>query len=231
MTTSTLRAVLWDMDGTLINTEPLWGIAIRELAASYGAPWTRDDAYGSAGQPLPATAKILRARGVDLGNREVIDALSQRVAEQLDGHRPGSGALPWMPGALELLTDITRAGLAVALVTNAFSDLARKVVAAVPGTPFTVVVAGDDVPRGKPEPDSYLEAANRLGVAPAECVALEDSETGTRAAEAAGIRTLTIPGLSGVPVGAARSRVRSLEGISLADLQAICAGKTINNLD
>ncbi len=221
MTTSTLRAVLWDMDGTLINTEPLWGIAIRELAASYGAPWTRVDAYGSAGQPLPATAKILRARGVDLGNREVIDALSQRVAEQLDGHRPGSGALPWMPGALELLTDITRAGLPVALVTNAFSDLARKVVAAVPGTPFTVVGILQE----------QLEAANRLGVAPAECVALEDSETGTRAAEAAGIRTLTIPGLSGVPVGAARSRVRSLEGISLADLQAICAGKTINNLD
>ena len=231
MTTSTLRAVLWDMDGTLINTEPLWGIALRELAKSYGASWTRDDAHDSAGQPLPATAEILRARGVDLGNREVIDALSQRVAEQLDGHRPETGALPWMPGALELLAEITTAGLPVALVTNAFSDLAYKVVAAVPGTPFTTVVAGNDVPLGKPEPDSYLLAARQLGVAPAECVALEDSETGTRAAEAAGIRTLTIPGWRGVPASPIRSRVRSLEGIGLADLRTICAGKTIDTLD
>ncbi|PRZ42536.1 HAD superfamily hydrolase (TIGR01509 family) [Antricoccus suffuscus] len=226
--TLNLRAVLWDMDGTLINTEPLWDVALRELTASYGLTWTPDDAHNAVGQPLPATAETLRGRGVTLENRAVIEALSARVEEQLDR---GSGVLPWMPGALDLLASITDAGLQVALVTNAFGDLARKVVAAVPGTPFRTVVAGDDVAVGKPEPDSYLLAAHRLGVQPAECVALEDSETGARAAEAAGIRTLVTPGWRGVPASPSRSRVRSLDGIALTDLQAIRAGKTIDSLD
>ena len=231
MTASTLRAVLWDMDGTLINTEPLWGVALRELAASYGVSWDRDDALGAAGQPLPATAAALRERGVDLRNRELIDALSVRVAEQLDGHHVETSKLPWMPGALELMSEITSAGVRVALVTNAFSNLARKVAAAVPGRPFGTIVAGDDVPVGKPEPDSYLLAARRLGVPPSDCVALEDSETGVRAAVAAGVRTLAIPGWSGVTSGPGRSRVRSLEGLGLAELRAICAGRTIDAFD
>lgn len=233
MTSSTLRAVLWDMDGTLINTEPLWALALRELATSYGVPWTSDDARGAAGQPLPATAGVLRDRGVDLRNRELIDALSVRVAEQLEHHRAGSESarLPWMPGALSLLAEITDAGVPVALVTNAFGELAGKVAAAVPGTPFSAIVAGDDVPVGKPEPDSYLLAAARLGVPPAACVALEDSAIGVRAAEAAGIRTLAIPGWSTVAARPDRSRVRSLEGIGLADLRSICAGRTIDTFD
>lgn len=218
------------MDGTLINTEPLWRVALRELTASYGITWSEDDAHATTGQPMPATAEVLRARGVTLENREIIDALSDRVKDQLERDNPDSGVLPWMPGALGLLGSITDAGLPVALVTNAFSDLARKIVAAVPGTPFEVVVAGNDVPLGKPEPDSYLLAASRLGVEPADCVALEDSDTGARAAEAAGIRTLVIPGRGGVPGRPGRSRVRSLERITLAGLQTICAGKTIDTL-
>lgn len=213
------------MDGTLINTEPFWRVAQRDLAAAYDAPWTEDDAHEMAGKPLPDSAALFRSRGVEMSIRQVIDNLSERVVAQL-----GGDLLPWMRGALALLADIDAAGIPVALVTNAFSGLAKKVAAAVPGTPFVTVVAGDDVSEGKPSPEPYQLAMSRLGVDPAHCVALEDTATGTFAAEAAGIRPLVIPGWRGIDAAPGRSRVRSLEGVTLADLEEIAGGKTIDHL-
>ena len=209
-------AVLWDMDGTLVDTEPYWFDIEFELVAEFGGTWTDADAHSLVGFDLLDSAHELRTRGgVRLEPVEVVerllDGVIRRVADQL----------PWRPGAPELLAECVAAGVPCVLVTMSWRRLADAVIAAAPPGSFVTSVTGDEVSNGKPDPEPYLTAAAAVGVDPAVCVAIEDSPTGVAAALAAGCATLGVPHV--VPVAAAPglTLVDSLVGIGLADLRRL----------
>ena len=112
------------------------------------------------------------------------------------------------------------AGVPCALVTMSYARLVDAALAQLPAGSFDVLVTGDEVKRGKPHPEAYLTAAERLGVDPAACVAIEDSPAGAASAEAAGARVLVVPQAVEVPTGPRRTHVASLKGIGLDDLEA-----------
>jgi beta-phosphoglucomutase-like phosphatase (HAD superfamily) len=214
---SSSLAVLWDMDGTLVDTEPLWMAAQRRLADGYGVEWTDVDAHSTVGKSMPDSAGMLRTRGVDLPVGKIIERLVADVSDTLDCQ------IPWLPGAQRLLSDLTAAAVPCALVTMAYGPVARRVAAVAPGDPFQTVIAGDDVARGKPFPDPYLAAAASLGIEPQRCVAIEDSLNGTLSAEAAGIPVLVVPGLVDVPHAPTRHFARSLCDVTPDTLRDIAA--------
>ena len=166
-------AVLWDLDGTLVDTEPAWIAAESELAREHGVDWTAEDGEAMVGSALPNAAAIMRGRGVHLSDDEIIGFLIDRVLVSL-GER-----VPWQPGALELLTELRDAAVPCALVTMSYRDMADRIVAGAPDGVFHVVVAGDEVTQGKPHPEPYLRAAEMLGVDVRRCVAFEDSPPGS----------------------------------------------------
>jgi len=211
-------AVLWDMDGTLVDTEPYWFDAEFELVAEFDGTWTEADAHSLVGFDLLASAHELRIRGgvrlepVELVER-LLDGVISRVAEQL----------PWRPGAPELLAECVAAGVPCVLVTMSWRRLADALIASAPAGSFVASITGDEVRKGKPDPEPYLAAAAVLGVDPADCVAIEDSPTGVASALAAGCATLGVPHV--VPVAAAPglALVESLVGVGLADLRRLRA--------
>lgn len=216
--------VLWDMDGTLVNTEPRWIEGQMLLASEFDVVWTEADALSTVGKPMPVSAAMLRERGVPLTVEGIIERqLAHVVASLADG-------IPWLPGARELLTALRDAGIPCALVTMAYRPVAERVAAGAPEGTFAQVVAGDDVMQGKPHPEPYLTGAARIGVDPASCVAVEDTLNGTLSAEAAGCMMLTVRGVTPVPAAPGRSRVGSLTEVSLADLERIVRGQVIDTL-
>lgn len=217
-------AVLWDMDGTLIASEPYWMDAERVLVESFGLSWSHEDGLAMVGLPLIAAGEVIAAHGVPLPPQEIVDRLVSVVADHLEQE------VPWQPGALRLLTELHEAGVPSALVTMSYRVLAEKIVAAVPGGGFATMVCGDDVTHGKPHPEPYLMAAARLGVDPARCVAVEDSLPGLSSALAAGTRTIGVEVMVPIPVAPKLSRVASLEDLSLADLAGVASGQVLDLL-
>lgn len=215
-------AVLWDMDGTLIDTEPLWIAAETELVASFGGTWTHEDGLSLVGGPMTQAASVLQARGVDLPAGEIIDFLNARVAAGV------AASTPWQPGARELLEALASAGVRMALVTSSFEVLAEPFARA--AGCFEVVVAGDRVREPKPSPEPYLTAAAALGVPVERCVAVEDSRSGIASAVAAGARVLAVEVLVPVEARPGLSRVRGLDAVTVADLARIAAGETLDLL-
>ncbi|MGN8246258.1 HAD family hydrolase [Cellulomonas soli] len=212
-------AVLWDMDGTLINTEPLWIAAEIELVEAHGGVWTEEDGLTLVGNPMAVSAAILRARGVDLTDEQIIEFLNTRV------RRGVAARIPWQPGARELLVALHAAGVPQALVTSSFRVLAEPFADAV-GL-FDVVVSGDDVTRAKPDPEPYLTAAARLGVDVHRCVAVEDSPSGIGSAMASGAGVVAVEVLVPVEPRPGLSRVSSLTDVGLADLAHVAAGHVL----
>jgi HAD superfamily hydrolase (TIGR01509 family) len=215
-----LAAVLWDMDGTLIDTEPLWIAAETELVEAHGGVWTHEDGMAMVGNPMIVSAQALVARGVDLPHDEIVDFLNQRVAAGV------AAGIPWQPGAEELLQAVHAAGVPMALVTSSFAVLAEPFAAAV-GL-FDVVVSGDEVSRPKPDPEPYLLAAERLGVDVAATIAVEDSRAGIASAYASGARTLAVEVHLSVPPRPGLSRVASLADVSLTDLLRVAQGEVLD---
>lgn len=224
MTTARVRAasrlpsaVLWDMDGTLVDTEPYWVHAETELVHAAGGVWSVEDGLQLVGSGLERSALILQSRGVELTVDEIIQALTNRVREQVDG------AVPWRPGALELLREIKDAGIPTALVTMSRRRMALDIVEALGFAGFDLVVAGDEVEHAKPHPQPYLTAAERLGVDVTGCVALEDSEPGVASAVAAGARVIALPLHIPIPPSPAYLVRESMVGLRLADLAVVPA--------
>jgi beta-phosphoglucomutase-like phosphatase (HAD superfamily) len=205
-------AVLWDMDGTLVNTEPHWLAAQRQLAREYGIDWSNADNLTVVGKSMEIVARTMQRHGVDQPVATIIESLVNHVIEAIGTN------IPWLPGAQGLLADLARASVPCALVTMAHSPIPHLVAAAAPLNAFTAVVAGDDVSEGKPHPEAYLKAAARLNVDTACCVAIEDSPSGTLSAEAAGIPVVVVPGVVSVPAAPNRHFAASLTAISVADL-------------
>ncbi len=180
-------AVLVDMDGTLVDTEPYWMSAESDLVHSHGGTWTAQDGLTLVGQGLEVSAAILQSRGVDLSPSQIIDHLTERVLAQ------AKDAIPWRPGALELLGSLRTAGIPLALVTMSMRTLAEHIVHATAEPLFELIVSGDDVENPKPHPEPYLRAAQLLGVEITECVAIEDSVPGLASAVAAGAIAVGVP--------------------------------------
>ena len=206
-------AVLWDMDGTLVDTEPYWIRAEHELVAEFGGTWTHELALQLVGNPLLVSAQfILDHSPVDLPAEEVVHRLQSRVVEQI------AEAVPWRPGAKELLAACRAEGVRCAMVTMSWTDLASAVGDATPAGSFELTVTGDRVTHGKPHPEPYETAVGELGVRADESVALEDSPTGARSAVAAGVPTLAIPHHVEVPEIPGAVPVPTLVGLTPFDL-------------
>lgn len=217
-------AVLWDMDGTLVDTEPLWNRVQRRLVAEHGGTWTEELAASLVGQALDVGARRLQAAGLDLPVDEIIAVTMAEVA------RGVAEAPPWRPGALELLTELGEAGVPCALVTMSHAPLARTLLDAAPALALGLAVTGDEVSRGKPDPEAYRLALARLtdrhrGTDPARCLAVEDSPVGVRAAMAAGLTTVGVPSVLPLDPDAATVQWDTLAGRTAADLAAVLPGR------
>lgn len=173
-------ALLLDMDGTLIDSEPLWHDRMRALARERGFAWTEEDCRWTTGRPMTEWAQRMVERGAGLEPRAMIDRVVAEVAEIVRGE------VPWLPGSLALLERIVADGVPAALVTNAGAPNAQALVDAAPRGALRLAVSSDDGVASKPDPAPYLLAAERLGVDPARCIAFEDSGSGARSAVAAG---------------------------------------------
>lgn len=217
----TPAAVLWDMDGTLVDTEPYWMAAEHELVSSFGLSWTADDAARMIGLPLLAAADVLRAHGVPLPAETIVGRMLGQVVDRV------RESVPWQPGARELLAELAAAGVPSALVTMSYRALTDAVLEGAPDA-FAAVVPGDEVTHGKPHPEPYLTAAARLGVDVRACIALEDSPPGIASALASGARTVGIQHIVPVEPRPGLSRVDSLERLDLGVLVAICGGAVVD---
>ncbi len=206
-------AVLWDMDGTLVDTEPYWIEAEQELAHRHGATWTHEDAMALVGSDLIDSGTYIRERmGLDLTPTQIVDLLLDGVVQKV------ARDVPWRPGARELLGALGGSGVPCALVTMSWRRFVEPVLDQLPPGSFTHVVTGDEVTRGKPHPDPYLRAAELLGVDPRACVAIEDSPTGAASAAAAGCPVLVVPHHVPVPPASRLSFAGTLEGLGPDDL-------------
>jgi sugar-phosphatase len=185
-----VKAAIFDMDGLLIDSEPLWRRAEREIFASVGLELTDDDCRRTTGLRSDEVVDFWFERhpwsGPDVG--EVHRRLDTRVTELI---RAEGQAMPGVRRAIETLRD---AGLRLALASSSAHELITAVLATLGQEEvFEVVASGADEPRGKPDPAVYLQALRQLGLPGAECVAFEDSAAGVAAAKAAGIFTIAVP--------------------------------------
>ena len=216
MSEQTLQAVLWDMDGTLVDTEPLWIASEYELAERHGATWSEEHALNLVGWDLLESGRYIRDHmSLDMPAEAVVELMLDRV---VDGVRSG---VEFRPGAVELLAEQRRAGIPAALVTMSYRRLAEAVVEALPAGTFDAVVVGDEVTNGKPHPEPYLTAASLVGADPTRCVAIEDSTSGAASAQAAGCHVLAVPNHVPVPPAPGRTLSRTLQGLGLADVAAL----------
>jgi HAD superfamily hydrolase (TIGR01509 family) len=212
-----LAAVLFDMDGLLVDSEPLWFEAERAVAARLGAGWGEQDQQALIGGSLERTVSWLLARAAG-----PVLASHADVGRWLVGEMAGlilARGLPLQPGAARLLAGLTAAGVPRALVT-ASSRVIMQAVLEVTGLDFAVTVSGEDVRRTKPDPEPYLLAAARLGVPAPKCVVLEDSPTGVAAARAAGCPVIAVPSVPVLP-GPGVVTLESLTSVDLAMLVEI----------
>ncbi|MCU1444050.1 MAG: hydrolase [Cryobacterium sp.] len=209
-------AVLWDMDGTLVDTEPYWMRAETDLVESFGGVWTYDDCMLLVGSGLWSSAAILQDRGVALDADAIVQRLTDGVQAQL-----AEFGVPWRPGARELLAGLRAAGIPTALVTMSVERMARQIIDQIDFPAFDSVVAGDMVTHSKPHPEAYLTAAENLSVDPEHCVAIEDSAPGIAAAVASGAIAIAVPHQIDLPESALYTRWTSLGGRTVADLSTL----------
>ncbi len=215
MTSPPLAAVLWDMDGTLVDTEPYWMAAEGPLVERFGGTWSHEQALQLVGKGLEDSARVFQDAGVRMGVKDIVDHLTDAVMEQL-----AADGVPFRPGARELLASLRAAGIKTGLVTMSLRRMAHRVVDLIDFEAFDVVVAGDDATRPKPFPDPYLQACEALGVDPSEVVAIEDSPTGLRSAVASGAAVIGVPLMVSIAGAGAHAVWPTLEGRTAEDIAA-----------
>jgi HAD superfamily hydrolase (TIGR01509 family) len=211
-----LQAVMFDMDGLLVDSEPLWFRAEGTVMARLGGTWSPADQSVLVGGSMDVTVKYLLSKATKAAQPEEVAAwLTEAMIDELT-----SQPLPVLPGAVELLDEVRAVGLPHALVTSSEPEIVDAVLPRLGVGAFGVVVCAADVARTKPDPEGYLLAAAKLGVEPRYSIALEDSPTGTAAAEAAGYRAVAVPSVIPVPAAPGRVVLSSLAGVTLAELAA-----------
>ncbi|MFG1699556.1 HAD family hydrolase [Nonomuraea sp. NPDC049309] len=214
-----MAAVLFDMDGTLFDSEPLWDVSLADLAEKLGGRLRPEIRRRVVGCNLRDSAQLVQD---DLG---VVADAEASAAWLLERTRELFAlGVPWRPGAQEVVASVRRSGVPTALVTSSHRVLVDEVLAQLePGT-FDTVVCGDEVSRPKPDPEAYLTAARRLGVDPRRCVALEDSPPGIAAAVAAGCLVVAVP--EGSTTGDGHGAVvMELADVTVGRLSALLAAR------
>ena len=214
------KAVLWDMDGTLVDTEPYWIETEFALAERYGGSWSTEHALELVGNDLIESGRYIREHmfqgvEIDLEPADIVEQLLDGVVARVEE------AVPWRPGAVELLASLRAADVPCGLVTMSYRRFVAPILAHLPEGTFEAVITGDSVSNGKPHPEPYLKAAADLGVAAADCLAIEDSNTGARSAEAAGCTVLVVPNHVPVLEGERRVFRETLVGLEATDLAAL----------
>ncbi|MDV7351461.1 HAD family hydrolase [Rhodococcus oxybenzonivorans] len=214
-----LAGVLWDMDGTLLDSEKMWDVAVRELSLHLGGPMTEETRLKTIGaSSADALGVIFDALGLEQDPVSLAEAkewMFTRVEELF------ADGIPWRPGALRALQAVREHGLSTALVTNTERRLTERALDTLGRQHFDHSVCGDEVPFGKPHPGPYLRGAELLGLDAAQCLAIEDSPTGAASAQAAGCVVLVIPCEVVVPQGPGRVFRDSLEGLTGVELGAL----------
>lgn len=212
------RAVLWDMDGTLLDSEKLWDVAMAELAGELGVTMTVELRQSTLGNSMVgALGKLFAAAGVaepDRDHDRWAQWLRDRVAELF------SDGIPWRPGADAALDTVAALGIPMILVTNTERGLTERALPTIGKHRFADTFCGDEVEHGKPAPDLYIAAARAAGAQPSQFLAIEDSPTGAEAATAAGCPTLVVPSDAVVPDGPGRTFRDGLVGLDIADIVA-----------
>lgn len=217
-----LQAVLFDMDGTLIDSERLWFQVEAEIMAWLGWPgvWGPEHQQALVGGSVRRTVgymlevagpQIRAAADEDEIARRLLDGVELRLREEV----------PLLPGAKDLLAEVQAAGLPAALVTSTGRRITEHALDGIGRSYFATTICGDEVTHPKPHPEPYLTAAAHLGVDPARCVALEDSPTGVASAEGAGCVTVAIPSVTPIPQAPGRMVVAALTQLDLAGLRAL----------
>ncbi|MEV3937444.1 HAD family phosphatase [Glycomyces sp. NPDC049804] len=211
------QAVLFDMDGTLVDSEIIWDTGVEELAGLLGGaldPEVRSRMVGT--NEDASVVMLLESLGIPLTETPHHQTwLRTRMKELF------AAGVAWKPGARELLLECRAAGIPTALVTSTPRELADIIIGHVGPGNFDLTVCGDEVERPKPDPVPYLAAAAKLGVDIERCVVIEDSVSGTSSALAAGAVTLAVPGDVELPAEIDVPRVDSLDGVDLAFLRAL----------
>jgi HAD superfamily hydrolase (TIGR01509 family) len=185
----------------------------QRLVEAHGGTWSSEHAVKLVGNELMTSARYIREHGgVDLPPEEIVDVLLDGVVARIERD------VPWRPGARELLAALRSQGVPCALVTMSYERFVAPVLAALPKGTFDVVVTGDSVSPGKPHPEPYLHAARLLGVDPRACLAIEDSNTGARSAEAAGCIVVVVENNVPVAPGERRVFLDTLAGVEPSDL-------------
>ena len=214
--TGTLRAVLFDMDGLLVDSEPVWSVAEAEIMAWLGGPWNLDVKAQCVGRRVDESCRILvGVAGSTVPPEEVERRLVARMCELFRAD------LPLLPGAAELVDAVRAAGIATALVSSSYRALVDAALETFGAHRFDVTVGGDEVTCAKPDPEPYVTAAARLGVHPADCVVVEDSAAGATSGVAAGCRVLAVPNVVPMPAGIAHAEAATLTGVTVGTLAAL----------
>lgn len=212
------------MDGTLLDSEKMWDVAVRELSLHLGGPMTEETRLKTIGaSSANALGVIFDALGLDRDPAALAEAkewMFTRVEELF-----GDG-IPWRPGAHGALRTVRAHGLRSALVTNTERRLTERALETLGRHHFDHSVCGDEVPAGKPHPDPYLRGAELLGLDPSQCLAIEDSPTGAASAQAAGCVVLIVPCEIAVADGPGRVFRDSLEGLTGSDLAEVWAQRS-----
>jgi HAD superfamily hydrolase (TIGR01509 family) len=214
-----LEAVLFDMDGTLVDSEKVWDVGLRELARRYGGELSAPARTRMIGTSMAESMDILHA-DIDQPWRDPYTSVTWLEARVRDLFASG---LVWRPGARELLAEVRAAGIPSALVTATRRHLVEVALTTIGADNFDVVVCGDDVAQTKPHPEPYLTAAARLGVPPERCIAIEDSPTGVTSARRAGCVVVAVPCEVALTDPAGVIMVDSLELLDVPTLRGFVA--------
>jgi HAD superfamily hydrolase (TIGR01509 family) len=213
-----IEAVTFDMDGLLVDSEPLWFVAESAVMARLGGTWAPADQHALVGGSLASTVRYLLARSSRPAEPATVARWLTAEMVELVRSRPLSA----LPGVLSLLAEVRTAALPHALVTSSEPAVVDAILGRL-DIRFDVVVCAADVVQAKPDPEGYRLAVTKLGADPRGCVALEDSANGIAAAEAAGLRVIAVPSVVPVPERPGRVVLPTLAGVTLARLHELAA--------
>jgi HAD superfamily hydrolase (TIGR01509 family) len=217
-TPARVAAVLFDMDGLLIDSEPVWYDVETAVVERLGGVWTPADQAACIGGTMSASCRYIIER---TGSSVSVEALSEEMVDEMVVRFRRS--LPLHDGALALLDALRERGVPLGLVSSSYRRLMDAALDTLGADRFEVTVAGDEVTHGKPDPEPYLTACRRLGVEPSRSVVLEDALTGVRSAEAAGCIVVAVPSVAPIDAAPGRHVMASLQAVTADWLLGLAA--------